>query len=253
MRLPQALGFLLGPGALALTAIAGLAPSARPSGLRFSVTYKADKSKEPARRAPPAHALEGQDGRAAHADQRLDPEDPADLRRRRRRLEGRRARRRRGRRARLSGREPRGDPAGDVPGPGAAPPLRDLPSRRRPRREASDGPRRGAAVEQGARQSLLDAARDHDRGRKAADVLDRARPGHPADPRPADDEVRQARADPVASGCRSSGDARCTSARTSSCPRASTRIRTRATRSSSTTGTFPTRSAASGRRLPIRT
>ena len=47
MRFPQALGFLLGPGALALTAIAGLAPSARPSGLRFSVTYKTDKSQEP--------------------------------------------------------------------------------------------------------------------------------------------------------------------------------------------------------------
>ena len=47
MRLPQALGFLLGPGALALTAIAGLAPSARPSGLRFSVTYGTDKSREP--------------------------------------------------------------------------------------------------------------------------------------------------------------------------------------------------------------
>ena len=47
MRLPQALGFLLGPGALALTAIAGLAPSSTPPGLRFSVTYKADKSREP--------------------------------------------------------------------------------------------------------------------------------------------------------------------------------------------------------------
>ena len=47
MRFPQALGLLLGPGALALTAIAGLAPSARPSGLRFSITYKADKSQEP--------------------------------------------------------------------------------------------------------------------------------------------------------------------------------------------------------------
>ena len=34
MRLPQALGFLLGPGALALTAIAGLAPS-DPPGARF--------------------------------------------------------------------------------------------------------------------------------------------------------------------------------------------------------------------------
>ena len=47
MRLPQALGLLLGPGALALTAIAGLAPSSATSGLRFSVTFKAEKSKEP--------------------------------------------------------------------------------------------------------------------------------------------------------------------------------------------------------------
>jgi hypothetical protein len=47
MRLPQVLALLLGPGALALAAIPGLAPSSAAAGPRFSVTYGADRSKEP--------------------------------------------------------------------------------------------------------------------------------------------------------------------------------------------------------------
>ena len=47
---------------------------------------------------------------------------------------------------------------GDVPRAGAAPPVRDVPPRRRPHREAADGPRRGPAVEPRARQPLSAAA-----------------------------------------------------------------------------------------------
>jgi hypothetical protein len=46
MRLPQA-ALLFGPGALALAALAGLAPSDSRGGLRFSVTYGSDKSSTP--------------------------------------------------------------------------------------------------------------------------------------------------------------------------------------------------------------
>ena len=62
-----------------------------PSGPRFSVTYGADKSAEPLDGRLLLMLSTDPSRRAAHADQRLDPEDAADLRRRRRGLEGRRA------------------------------------------------------------------------------------------------------------------------------------------------------------------
>ena len=91
--------------------------------------------------------------------------------------------------ARLSGRAAWRDvPPGDVPRPGAAPPLRDLPPRRRPRRQAADGPRRGPAVEPRAGQPLQHAARRSRSTRRSArrSAID-ARPGDPADPDPPDD------------------------------------------------------------------
>ena len=63
-------------------------------------------------------------------------------------------------RARLSARAPRAGAAGHLQRAGAAPPLRDVPPRRRPHGEAADGPRRGAAVEPRARQPLQHAAED---------------------------------------------------------------------------------------------
>ena len=221
------------------TTFAALAPRAEGPKVRFSVTYGAAASATPL------------DGRLLLLISK-DPADeprlqitrqraakPAGLRRRRRGLEGRRARRLRGRRPRLSGAQPGGSPRRHVPRPGAPAPLRDVPARRRPRRQAPDGSRRGPAVEQGSRQPLLDAEGGRDRSREGRDDRDRPRPGHPADPGARDHEVRQAREAALASGSRSSGAVRCTSARTSCCPRATTRTRTPAIPSSSTTATFP--------------
>ena len=93
--------------------------------------------------------------------------------------------------------EPRRCPARQVSRPGAAAPLRDLPPRRRARRQAAHGPRRGAAVEPGAGQPLQHAARGHDRtGPGARRSPSRSTRSIPPIPEPADDEVHQAREDP---------------------------------------------------------
>ena len=51
-----------------------------------------------------------------------------------------------------------------VSGPGPAAQVRDVSPGDRPGRQAAHGPRRGAAMEQGARQPVQHAAGDHDRG-----------------------------------------------------------------------------------------
>ena len=84
-------------------------------------------------------------------------------------------------------------PAGKYRVQALLPSLRDVPARRRPRRQAPDGSRRGSAVEQGSGQPLLDAERGRDRSREGRDDRDRPRPGHPADPGAGEHEVRQAR------------------------------------------------------------
>ena len=102
-------------------------------------------------------------------------------------------------------------PAGTLPRAGAAPQLRDVPPRGRPRGEAADGPRRRAssgtarpATSSARRASWPSIPRATRRSRLE---LDQAIPRDPAAGR---HEVRQARAASRASGSRSSGDARCT-------------------------------------------
>ncbi len=253
MRLPQALGFLLGPGALALTAIAGLAPSTRPSGLRFSVTYKTDKSQEP---------LDGRLLLMLSKDKTAEPrtrsatrsEDPADLRRRRRRLEGRQ--RRSSSRATCSGYP--------VESLAAIPPgtyqVQALLHRYETFRRA-DGHVVKLPMDRGEGQqwnkapgNLYSTPREITiEPGKPRRVRDRARQGHPADPRPAHDEVHQARADPERAALEVLGPADVPRRAHPAARRASTRIPTRATRSSSSTATSPTRSTASARSRRIRT
>ena len=107
-------------------------------------------------------------------------------------------------------------------------------------REDADGPRRGPAVEAGARQPLLARRRQitidprdgrHDR--------DHARPDHPADRAGRRTRNTSSTSASRARCSRSSGAGRCTSARTCCCRKAGTRIPTRAIRCSSTTATSP--------------
>ena len=140
-------------------------------------------------------------------------------------------------------------PARRLPGAGAAPPLRDLPPRRRPRGEAADGPRRGAAVEPAPGQPVLDAAEGaFDPARRAGP--NRPRPGDPADPeRRHTKYIRHERIQserltkfwgrPMYLGA------------PSCCRRASTRTPTRAIRWSSTTATSRDTISGSARRRPI--
>ena len=79
---------------------------------------------------------------------------------------------------------------------GAAAPLRDVPPRGRPRGEAADGPRRGAAVEPRARQPAQHSARDRLRPRARRDARGRARPGDPGDPAARRHALRQAHPHP---------------------------------------------------------
>ena len=69
-------------------------------------------------------------------------------------------------RAGLSGGEPPRREARTLPRAGAAPPLRDVPPRRRPRGQAADGPRRGPAVEPRAWQPAERPARAGRRSRR---------------------------------------------------------------------------------------
>ena len=82
-------------------------------------------------------------------------------------------------------RQPRRDAGRGVHGAGSPPPLRDLPPRRRPHGEAPHGPRRGPAVEQGARQSLQPPRKvtiDPAAGGAVEIVLDRVIPPIPDPP-----------------------------------------------------------------------
>ena len=160
MRFLRASSAIAG-GAIAVTSFSALAPRAETPKVRFSVTYGAVREPRAARRPAPAAHLQGPEpkSRACRSPTTCSKSQQVfgiDV-------DGWKAgagRGLRGRRPRLSRCESLAElPAGDVPRPGAAPPLRDLPPRRRPRREAADGPRRGPAVEPGARQPLLDAAR----------------------------------------------------------------------------------------------
>ena len=185
-----------------LLSLAGSAGGATPppdaAPLRFAVSFPSERSAAP---------LDGRvllivskDGTEEPRFQIGDrPQDAADLRHRRRRPG---ARRRTPSSTRPSSairsRAWRAIPAGDVPRPGAAPPLRDVPPRRRPHRQAADGPRRGAAVEQRAGQPLLrrrgrsrsiPSPAEHDPRSSLDKVI-------PPIPDPPDDEVHQARADP---------------------------------------------------------
>ena len=135
---------------------------------------------------------------AAPPDQRHRLEHAAGLRHRRRRLEARAGRDVRRRRASAIPLERLAAtcPPGTYTRAGAAPPLRDVPPRGRPRGQAADGPRRGPAVEPRARATST-ARRARSRSiRPRRGDHDRARQGDPADPRPAGHEVRQARAHP---------------------------------------------------------
>ena len=101
-------------------------------------------------------------GRAAVPDHR-EPQDPADLRHRRRRPGAGTGGRDRRERAGIPAREPAARAARQVPHPGPAAQVRDVPPRRRARRQAPHGSRRGAALEPGAREPLQHAPGDHDR------------------------------------------------------------------------------------------
>ncbi len=108
---------------------------------------------------------------------------------------GSRGGRRRGR-PRLSAREPGAGPRRDLHRAGAAPPLRDLPPRRRPHGQAADGPRRGPAVEPRARATST-ARRARSRSIRERRAPSRSRwTRRSRRSRPAGDEVHQARADP---------------------------------------------------------
>ena len=157
------------------------------------------------------------------------------------------------RRPRLPARSARAAPEGHLHRPGPAPPLRDLPPRGRPHGQAAHGPRRRPAVEPRARQPLQHAAQGRDRSRRGRDDRDRARPGHPAHPAARRRRSTSSTSASRASASRSSGDGRCTSARTCCCRRASTSAPRRAIPLVINHGHFPATSTASAKSRPTRT
>ena len=144
--------------------------------------------------------------------------------------------------------------AGALPRAGAAPQVRDVPPRRRPRGEAADGPRRGPAVEPRARQPAQHAARGGRRSRARRDG-ERSRSTRRS-PRSRRRPTRSTSSTSRIQSERLSkfwGRADAPGRRACCCPRASTSTRRPASRSSSSTATSRTRWTTSARSRRTRT